>query len=165
MENVNSFRIQDNRGREFFKNMLIKLNDSKKVLIKESKDDYASWDISYKWDDINIIGEIKTRDGYYSYSFSDIHLELKKISKLVELKKQMDLKTGDKCKIHYITIFPKDQTIIIYDVTNIMEEQITEEVMWPESTFGYSNKYYPTKVYNCNKTNEIFRGTFPNNVF
>jgi hypothetical protein len=157
-----NFVIADEHGRELFKEYANNQNWYK--YIKESKDEYAAWDISYWSGGTMIIGEIKVRESYNSNSFVEWDYEVKKHTALVELKDKMQLKYPKKIiEIQYINIF-KDEAIKIWTTTNIANEQ---QPVWnkrPSTTYG-KTEIIDKLNYKCSLENESLRSSLYNDLF
>lgn len=147
---TNKFTTADQEGREMFKHYCNQQSWCK--VIKESKDEFSPWDISYLSAGTMCIGEIKVRE-YNSDSFADWYLEKKKYDSLQEIKTKVDNKKQKQSKIHYINFF-KDEAVKIWDVTTMNDEHT---VLMPATTMG-NQKMVATQVYDCNLTNEVDRG-------
>lgn len=115
-----NYQNDDQLGREIFKSYCKQQKWCK--VNKESKNDYAPWDISYYSGTTQIIGEIKVRE-YSSDSFPTWILELDKLQALRELQAKQP-----STKITYINHFP-DNITLIWDLTNLDETQLYQGVV------------------------------------
>jgi hypothetical protein len=92
---------------------------------RKSKDDYSKWDVSYKIEDTLVIGEIKRRN-YDSTDFDTWVLELDKLRGLQTIKDECIKHRKNiykKVALHYINIY-NDNTIVIWDITNLDENKV-----------------------------------------
>ena len=128
-----NFVIADEHGRELFKHYCT--NQKWCKVIKESKDEYAHWDISYWSGGTMIIGEIKVRN-YNSNSFVDWDYEQKKHIELTAMLNRMkQVHPNKKIEIQYINIY-KDEAIRIWTTTDIHNQQQPITKILPATTFG-----------------------------
>jgi len=98
------YQKDDQKGREIFK-AFVKENPEFKF-IKESKDEFSPWDVSFTNKRENYIGEIKIRK-YKSTTFNDWYLQTDKYEKLKELQSKIP-----NSKISYINFFDDNMTLI-----------------------------------------------------
>jgi hypothetical protein len=149
------FEIADANGRKLFKEYCNTQSWCK--VIKESKNEYAHWDIAYTSGSTMIIGEIKVRE-YKSDAFCDWDYEEKKHNNLLVIYDQMKEKhPNKKVEIQYINIF-KNEAVKIWTTTNIANQQQPIVKYRPQTTMGNDNQV--TKgIYKCNLENEANRGT------
>lgn len=132
--NKSKFVIADENGRELFKEYASSKSWYK--YNKESKDEYACWDISYYSGSTLIIGEIKVRESYDSKAFIEWDYEEKKHKQLVKMRNKMLEKYPTKqIEIQYINIF-KDENVKIWTTTDIEERQVPRIVLRPQTTYG-----------------------------
>lgn len=155
------FVIADQHGRELFKHYC---NNQKWCkVIKESKDEYAHWDISYTSGSTLIIGEIKVRN-YNSDAFNDWDYEQKKHIELTAmLNKMKQAHPTKKIEIQYINIY-KDEAIRIWTTTNIHNQQQPTTKILPATTLGQPMKVSKA-IYKCNLDIESDRGLLNSLVF
>jgi hypothetical protein len=158
---TNKFTTADQQGRDMFKHYCGKSEWCK--VIKESKDDFAAWDVSYMSGTTMIIGEIKVR-GYESTTFSNWDYEVKKHQALKGILEQMKLKYPKKrIEIQYINFF-EDDAVRIWTTTQIDEVQAPITVYRPSTTMGQQTQV-SKQVYHCNMKVEADRGTVIEDIF
>jgi hypothetical protein len=129
---MSEFKTKDEEGREIFKEYCA--NQSWCKFIKESKDEYATWDVSYMSGSTHIIGEIKMRN-FESKAFDTWFLERKKLDALHVVREAVITKKKDvkAPSIQYINLF-NDEVIRIWDITNLeMESKVID---LQATTFG-----------------------------
>ena len=154
------FEIADSNGRDLFKHYCKQQNWCK--VVKESRNEYAHWDIAYTSGSTLVIGEIKVRN-YDSNSFSDWDYEVKKHNNLLLILDEMKLKhPKKKIEIQYINIF-QDEGVKIWTTTNISNEQEPVLTYRPKTTLG-DTTVITKALYKCNYKNESDRGLL-NDIF
>lgn len=154
------FEIADSNGRELFKHYCKQQNWCK--VVRESRNEFAHWDIAYTSGSTLVIGEIKVRN-YNSNSFSDWDYEVNKHNNLLIILDEMKLKhPNKKIEIQYINIF-QDEGVKIWTTTNIANEQQPVLKYRPKTTLGDATEITKA-LYKCTDKNESDRGLL-NDIF
>jgi CHAT domain-containing protein len=105
-----NYQTDDQKGRDIFKTFCEQ--QPQFTFYKESKKQFAKWDVSYKIKNKSFIGEIKVRD-YNSFDFNEWYIQGDKLEALQDLQKQHPT-----TRVTYINIF-KDNITMIWDVTDL----------------------------------------------
>lgn len=105
-----NYQSDDQKGRDLFK--LFCNQQPTFTFYRESKKQFAKWDVSYKIKNQSYIGEIKVRD-YNSTDFNEWYIQADKLEALQELQKQ-----HPSTKATYINIF-KNNITMIWDISNL----------------------------------------------
>lgn len=153
MLNQNKYQQADEDGRKIFREYCA--TESWCKVIRESKDEYAHWDVSFYSGSTKIIGEIKKRD-YDSNDFSFWDYEKDKHDNLLKVYKKCN--EVDDVEIQYINIYNND-VIRIWTTTNTHNEQVPVEKMRNKSKMENKGDV-PKLIYNLKigRQNEAHRG-------
>ena len=120
MVTTTNYQSDDKKGRIIFREFC---NQQPSFIFnKESKKDFAKWDVSYTQKGTKFIGEIKVRD-YNATAFGDWFLQSDKLEGLRELQK-----LNPDTKISYINIF-NDNLTYIWNLDDIDWSNIKQGVL------------------------------------
>lgn len=147
---MNKFRQADEDGRKIFKTYCETQPWCK--FHRESKDDYAHWDVSYFSGSTKIIGEIKKRN-YDSTTYCNWDYEQQKHDNLLEVYHKVN---DEDSQIQYINIYA-DDVIRIWTTTDTHIEQQPITKNRNKTFLGYNEKV-PKAIYNCKIGTEAHKG-------
>lgn len=150
---MNVFRKADEDGRRIFKAYCDTQSWCK--FHRESKDDYAHWDVSYFSGSTKIIGEIKKRN-YNANDYCNWDYEQLKHDNLLEVYRKIDNEDDVNIDIQYINIYD-DDVIRIWTTTNTHIEQQPTIANRNKTNLGNKQKV-PKLIYNCKIGTEAHKG-------